>query len=125
MAESERSRIFRDGLLEGQVCAVSGAGSGLGRETALELARLGSILVASGRRGEPLGDTAERGAGGGALGGGGGGGGGAPGILRARVPRYPRGGAGRPLLRHLAGAPRPPRRPRQQCRRPVPQPGGG
>src|SRR3954463_7411269 len=59
MAESERSRVFRDGLLAGQVCVVSGAGSGLGRETALELARLGATVVACGRREEPLAETAE------------------------------------------------------------------
>src|SRR3954471_945518 len=63
MAESERSRVFREGLLEGQVCVVSGAGIGLGRETALELARLGSIVVACGRREEPLAETAELAAG--------------------------------------------------------------
>jgi citronellol/citronellal dehydrogenase len=63
MADSDRSRIFRDGLLEGQVCAVSGAGSGLGRETALELARLGATVVACGRRKEPLAETAELAAG--------------------------------------------------------------
>jgi citronellol/citronellal dehydrogenase len=45
-------------LLEGQVCVVSGAGSGLGRETALELARLGGAVVACGRREEPLAETA-------------------------------------------------------------------
>jgi NAD(P)-dependent dehydrogenase (short-subunit alcohol dehydrogenase family) len=58
MAESSRSQIFRDGLLEGLVCAVSGAGSGLGREGALELARLGATVVACGRREEPLAETA-------------------------------------------------------------------
>ena len=63
MAESDHSRIFRDGLLEGQVCAVSGAGSGLGRETALELARLGASVVACGRREEPLAETATLAAG--------------------------------------------------------------
>jgi citronellol/citronellal dehydrogenase len=63
MAESDRSRVFRDDLLEGQVCAVSGAGSGLGRETALELARLGATVVACGRREEPLAKTAELAAG--------------------------------------------------------------
>jgi citronellol/citronellal dehydrogenase len=52
------SQIFRDGLLEGQVCIVSGAGSGLGRETALELARLGAVVVGCGRRAEPLAETA-------------------------------------------------------------------
>ena len=58
MAESAHSRIFRDGLLEGQVCLVSGSGSGLGRETALELARLGATVVGCGRREEPLAETA-------------------------------------------------------------------
>jgi len=63
MAESAHSRIFREGLLEGQVCLVSGAGSGLGRETALELARLGADVVGCGRREEPLAETAELAAG--------------------------------------------------------------
>ncbi|HEX5713468.1 MAG TPA: SDR family oxidoreductase [Solirubrobacterales bacterium] len=58
MAESSRSQVFRDGLLEGQVCVVSGAGSGLGREMALELCRLGAAVVACGRRAEPLEETA-------------------------------------------------------------------
>ena len=52
------SRVFRDGLLDGQVALVSGAGSGLGRETALELARLGATVVGCGRRAEPLAQTA-------------------------------------------------------------------
>ncbi len=59
MSESAASRIFKPGLLEGQVCLVSGAGSGLGRETALELARLGATVVGCGRREEPLAETAE------------------------------------------------------------------
>ncbi len=63
MAESHHSRIFKDGLLEGQVCVVSGAGSGLGRETALELARLGAVVVGCGRREEPLAETAALAAG--------------------------------------------------------------
>jgi len=58
MSESVHSRVFRDGLLDGQVCLVSGAGSGLGRETALELARLGATVVGCGRRQEPLEETA-------------------------------------------------------------------
>jgi citronellol/citronellal dehydrogenase len=58
MGDSPHSRIFRDGLLEGQVCLVSGAGSGLGRETALELARLGATVAGCGRREEPLAETA-------------------------------------------------------------------
>jgi citronellol/citronellal dehydrogenase len=63
MAESSRSQVFREGLLEGQVCLVSGAGSGLGREIALELARLGAAVVGCGRRAEPLAETAELAAG--------------------------------------------------------------
>jgi len=58
MAESVHSRIFKPGLLDGQVCLVSGAGSGLGRETALELARLGAAVIGCGRREEPLAETA-------------------------------------------------------------------
>src|SRR3954470_14444834 len=58
VAASSHSQVFRDGLLDGQVCAVSGAGSGLGREVALELARLGATVVACGRREEPLAETA-------------------------------------------------------------------
>ncbi len=63
MAESSHSQVFRDGLLDGQVCVVSGAGSGLGREAALELARLGATVVGCGRREEPLAETAELAAG--------------------------------------------------------------
>jgi citronellol/citronellal dehydrogenase len=59
MADSSHSQVFRDGLLEGQVCVVSGAGSGLGRATALELTRLGAAVVGCGRREEPLTQTAE------------------------------------------------------------------
>jgi citronellol/citronellal dehydrogenase len=59
MGESLRSQIFRDGLLEGRVIVVSGAGSGLGRATALEMTRLGATVVGCGRRVEPLEETAE------------------------------------------------------------------
>ena len=59
MAERSLSRIFAPGLLEGQVCIVSGAGSGLGRATALELARLGATVIGCGRRTEPLEETAR------------------------------------------------------------------
>ncbi len=58
MDENSRSRIFIPGLLDGLVCVVSGAGSGLGRETALELIRLGAVVVGCGRREEPLAETA-------------------------------------------------------------------
>src|ERR671923_2419365 len=54
MAEGAASRIFRPGLLEGQVCVVSGAGTGLGKATALELTALGATVVGCGRRREPL-----------------------------------------------------------------------
>jgi citronellol/citronellal dehydrogenase len=50
----ESSRIFAPGLLDGQVCVVSGAGTGLGKATALELARLGAVVIGCGRRAEPL-----------------------------------------------------------------------
>lgn len=53
------SKIFAPGLLNGQVCLLSGAGSGIGRETALELARLGATVVGCGRRSEPVEETAE------------------------------------------------------------------
>ncbi len=58
MSESAHSQIFAPGLLEGQVCLVSGAGSGLGRASALELARLGATVIGCGRREEPLAETA-------------------------------------------------------------------
>lgn len=52
------SKIFTAGLMDGQVCLVSGAGSGIGRATALELARLGATVVGCGRRLEPVEETA-------------------------------------------------------------------
>lgn len=52
------SEVFREGLLEGQVTIVSGGGSGIGRATALELARLGASVAICGRRTEPLEETA-------------------------------------------------------------------
>jgi len=48
------SRIFAPGLLDGVVCVVSGAGTGLGRASALELGRLGATVIGCGRRAEPL-----------------------------------------------------------------------
>lgn len=58
MGESLRSRIFRDDLLKGRIVVISGAGSGLGREAALEMVRLGATVVGCGRRVEPLEETA-------------------------------------------------------------------
>lgn len=63
MDENVRSKVFRDGLLDGQVAAVSGAGTGLGRATALEFVRLGATVVGCGRRSEPLEETADLAAG--------------------------------------------------------------
>ncbi len=57
MADASPSQIFAPGLLDGQVCVVSGAGSGLGRATAIELAALGATVVGCGRREEPLAET--------------------------------------------------------------------
>jgi len=51
------SQVFRPGLLDGSVAIVTGAGSGLGRATALELAALGARVVVCGRKLEPLEET--------------------------------------------------------------------
>jgi citronellol/citronellal dehydrogenase len=56
---STSSRILAPGLLDGQVCVVSGAGTGLGRATAVELAALGATVIGCGRRPEPLEETIE------------------------------------------------------------------
>jgi citronellol/citronellal dehydrogenase len=53
-----RSEIFAPGLLDGRVCIVSGAGTGLGRAAARELASLGAIVVGCGRRAEPIEEVA-------------------------------------------------------------------
>jgi citronellol/citronellal dehydrogenase len=53
------SEIFREDLLKGQVCVVSGAGTGLGRATAIELAGLGATVIGCGRRPEPIAETAS------------------------------------------------------------------
>jgi citronellol/citronellal dehydrogenase len=57
MGRQAASQIFREDLLRGQICVVSGAGTGLGRATAIELAALGATVVGCGRRPEPLEDT--------------------------------------------------------------------
>lgn len=53
------SQIFVPDLLRDQVCVVSGAGTGLGRATALELASLGATVIGCGRRPEPIAETVE------------------------------------------------------------------
>lgn len=49
---------FRDDALAGQVCVVSGGGSGMGRAIAYVLTRLGAQVVICGRRAEMLMETA-------------------------------------------------------------------
>ena len=51
---ADASKIFRPGLLDGQVCVVSGSGTGMGKAAALELARLGATVIGCGRRPEPI-----------------------------------------------------------------------
>ena len=46
--------IFAPGLFAGQVIVVTGGGSGIGRCTAHELARLGAHVVLVGRKAEKL-----------------------------------------------------------------------
>ncbi|MFL5820492.1 MAG: SDR family oxidoreductase [Solirubrobacteraceae bacterium] len=53
-----RSRVFADGLLEGQVALVTGGGTGLGRAAARELVACGARVVIAGRRAEVLDATA-------------------------------------------------------------------
>lgn len=50
---------FRDDLLAGQVCLVSGGGSGLGRAMAYLFTRLGAEVMICGRREERLAETAS------------------------------------------------------------------
>ncbi len=60
MVKAPGSRIFAPGLLEGRVCVISGAGTGLGRATARELAALGATVIGCGRRPEPLAEMVEQ-----------------------------------------------------------------
>jgi citronellol/citronellal dehydrogenase len=56
-ARPGRSEIFAPGLLQGRVALVTGGGTGLGRATAVELARCGAAVAIAGRREEPLRET--------------------------------------------------------------------
>ncbi|MGZ5958558.1 MAG: SDR family NAD(P)-dependent oxidoreductase, partial [Myxococcaceae bacterium] len=57
--EPRQSEIFASGLLEGQVALVTGGGTGLGKATALELARCGAKVTITGRREEVLREAAK------------------------------------------------------------------
>ena len=54
------SDIFAPGLLDGQAALITGGGTGLGRATAIELARCGALVSIAGRRADVLEQAAAR-----------------------------------------------------------------
>jgi citronellol/citronellal dehydrogenase len=54
---SGESEVFAPGALADRVVLITGGGTGLGRATALELARCGATVVVVGRREDPLRET--------------------------------------------------------------------
>jgi citronellol/citronellal dehydrogenase len=53
------SRVFADGLLDGEVAVVTGGGTNLGKAAAAELVRCGASVLIAGRREEVLAAAAE------------------------------------------------------------------
>jgi len=53
------SRVFADGLLDGQVAVVTGGGTNLGKAAAAELVRCGASVLIAGRREDVLAAAAE------------------------------------------------------------------
>jgi citronellol/citronellal dehydrogenase len=58
-AAAGASEVFARDILGGRVALVTGGGTGLGRATALELARCGATVAVTGRREEPLREVVE------------------------------------------------------------------
>ena len=56
---ADSSRVFADGLLEGQVAVVTGGGTNLGKAAAAELVRCGASVLIAGRREEVLEEAAD------------------------------------------------------------------